>query len=54
MLYHLILVLVRHQKSLFLLSKCTDELISDPKIMTFAPMLPSANENAERESNPVS
>ena len=54
MWYHLILALVRHQKSLFLLSICTEKLISDPKIMTFSPMLPSVNENAERESNPVS
>ena len=36
-----------------LILTCTDELISAPKIMTFFPMLPSANENCERESNPM-
>ena len=40
--------------SLVLLSICTDELISTPKIMTFFPMLPSVNENSKRESNPMS
>ena len=34
--------------SLFLLSICTDEFISAPK---FFPMLPSVNENSERDSN---
>ena len=38
--------------SLLLLSKCTHELISVPKIMTFSPMLPSVNKNSEQESNP--
>ena len=33
---------------LILLSICTDELISTPKIMTFIPTLPSDNENSER------
>ena len=36
-----------------LLSICTDELISTPKIMTFLPLLPSGNENSERDSNPI-
>ena len=39
--------------SLFLLSICTDELISAPKTMTFFPMLASVNKNSERESNPL-
>ena len=39
--------------SLFLLSAYTDELISAPKIMTFLPILPSGNENSERESSPM-
>ena len=39
--------------SLFLLSTCTDELISAPKTMTFFPMLASLNKNSERESNPL-
>ena len=39
--------------SLFLLSKCTDELISTPKVMKSFPMLPSVNKNSERESNPM-
>ena len=44
----------RTKISLFLLSICTDELISTPKIMTFFPMLPSVNEIFEREiSNPM-
>ena len=38
---------------LFLLSICTDELISASKIMTVFPMLPSVNENSERDSNPM-
>ena len=37
----------------FSLSICTDELISTPKIMKFLPMLPSGNDNSERESNPI-
>ena len=36
-----------------LLSIYTYELISVPKIMTFFPILPSANENCERESYPM-
>ena len=36
-----------------LLSICTDELISTPKIKTFLPLLPSGNENSERDSNPI-
>ena len=39
--------------SFFLLSACSDELISSPKIMTFFPMLASGNENPERESKPM-
>ena len=35
------------------LPTCTDELISAPKIIAFLPMLPSVNENSERESNPM-
>ena len=38
---------------LYLLSICTDELISAPKIITFFSMLPSANENSERELSPI-
>ena len=37
----------RIQISLFLLSICTAELISAPKIMTFFPALSSVNENFE-------
>ena len=36
-----------------LLSICTDELISTPKIRTFLPTLLSGNENSEWESNPI-
>ena len=36
-----------------LLSICTDEFISSPKTMTFFPMLPSVDENSERESSPM-
>ena len=39
--------------SFFLLSICTDELISVPKIMTFLPVLPSGNEHSECESNQI-
>ena len=55
MWYHLILVLVLHQelRYLFLLSICTDELISAPKLMTVFPMLPSVNKNSEGESDPM-
>ena len=38
---------------LFLLSICTDELVSAPKLLTFFHMLPSVNKNSERESNPM-
>ena len=38
---------------IFLLLICADELISAAKIMTFLAMLPSGNENSERESNPI-
>ena len=43
--------LPRIKISLFLLSICTDNLISAPKIMTFISMLPSVNKNLEQESN---
>ena len=36
-----------------LFSTCTDEVISTTKIMTFFPMVPSGNENSERESIPM-
>ena len=36
-----------------LLSTCTDELISASKIMSFFPMVPSGNENYERELTPM-
>ena len=36
---------------LFLLSICTEELLSTQKIITFFSLLPSAHENCERESN---
>ena len=36
-----------------LLSICTDELISAPKIMTFFPKFPSVKKNSEWESNPM-
>ena len=38
---------------LFLLSICTEELLSTPKIITFPPSLPSFHENFERQSNPM-
>ena len=38
---------------LFLLSIFTVELILDPKIMTFFPMLPAVDEKPEQESNPM-
>ena len=37
----------------FLLSTCTNEIISTPKIMTFLPTLTSGNEISEHESNPI-
>ena len=40
-------------KIFFLLSICTDELISAQKKMTIFPMVPSVNEISERESNPM-
>ena len=43
----------RIEVSFFLLSKCTDVLISTPKIMTFLPTLLSGNENSERKSNSI-
>ena len=52
MKYHLILVLVLHQE-LFLLSICTDEFISAPKMITLFPTLSFVNEDSERESNSV-
>ena len=39
--------------SFILLSICTDELISTPKIMALWTMLPSGNGNCERESNSI-
>ena len=57
MQYHLILEKDQNSPririSLFLLSICTDELISAPKLMTFFPMLPSVNEYSGRESIPM-
>ena len=38
---------------LSLLSTCTDEFISAPKITMFLPQLPSGYENYERSSNPI-
>ena len=32
---------------------CTDEVLSAPKLINFFHMLPSVNENFERESNPI-
>ena len=43
----------RIKASFPLLSICTDEFISAPKIMTFFLMLLSGNEISERESNPM-
>ena len=43
----------RNKISLFLLSTCTDQLISTPKIITFLPILTSIIENSEQESNPL-
>ena len=37
--------------SFFLLSICTDELVSTQKIMTFVHTLPSGNENSKGKSN---
>ena len=39
--------------SIFLLSTCTEELISTPKITTFRPNLPLGNEKDPFLSNPV-
>ena len=36
-----------------LLSTLADELISATKIITVLPILPSVNENSERDSNPM-
>ena len=41
---------LRIKISLFLLSTCTVELISTPKVITFPHMLLPVNENSERES----
>ena len=38
----------------FLLSICTDELISTPKIMTFLPQWKFESEKSESKSNPLS
>ena len=38
---------------LFLLSACTDELISTPKLITFLPQSKFRIEKRERESNPI-
>ena len=38
--------------SLFLLSIYTDELMSTRKVITLLSILPTVNENPERESNP--
>ena len=43
--------LPRNNISIPLLSKCTDELISAPKLMIFFPKLASINKISERESN---
>ena len=40
-------------KSLFLLSVCTDELISTPEITTFLLQSKFGIEKSERESNPI-
>ena len=45
--------LARIKVHFFLLSICTDELISSDKIMTFLPTLPSGNENSDCRSNPI-
>ena len=44
---------LRIKISVFLLSIFTDQLISAPKILTFFCILPSVNENSEREPNPI-
>ena len=36
-----------------ILSVCTDELISTPKMITFLPTLPSGKEYSPSESNPM-
>ena len=46
-------MLIFHQELRYLLSTCTDEVISAPKIWQFS-QLPSLNENSERESNLLS
>ena len=45
--------ITRIKISFFLLSIYIDELISNPKIMTFLPTVLLGNENSERESNPI-
>ena len=56
MSHHLILVLALCQELRYLSHyhlHAQNELISALKIMTFFTMLPSINENCERESNPM-
>ena len=43
----------RIKTSLKLLSICTNKLLSATKRTPFFPMLPSVNENSERESHPM-
>ena len=45
--------LPRIKTSFSLLSVCTDELISAPKLRTFFPMLPPVNKKSEREPSPM-
>ena len=52
-IFFLVNVVSSNPLSLILLSTCTDELISDPKIMTFLPMLSSVNKHSEEESYPI-
>ena len=37
----------------FILPKCTDELLSTPKITTFKPQSKFKNEKTEQKSNPM-
>ena len=52
-IFFLVNVVSSNPLSLILLSTCTDELISTPKIMTFLPMLSSVNKHSEEESYPI-
>ena len=52
-IFFLVNVASSNPLSLILLSTCTDELISTPKIMTFLPMLSSVNKHSEKESYPI-